>query len=144
MERAMRDTPAVLLVEPDREARERLGSWLEMAGFEVRVCPGPSQPEYSCIGVKDRACPLARDVELIVVDLWLESERVMRGSSWRELLSYYRSAGSPVLAVAHRRALMRFERQSFGEPDAWIEEPPDRRDLIETANALVARGSAKQ
>src|SRR5207248_2712635 len=46
----------VLLVEPDALESTRLGDALEAEGFEVMVCPGPSQPEYVCVGGRAHQC----------------------------------------------------------------------------------------
>jgi hypothetical protein len=40
----------VLLVERDSEERDLIGGWLENAGYDVLACPGPSAPDYTCIG----------------------------------------------------------------------------------------------
>ena len=41
---------AELVVEADRAERERFGTWLERSGFEVLMCPGPTEPDYTCVG----------------------------------------------------------------------------------------------
>jgi CheY-like chemotaxis protein len=82
---------SVLLVEHDREQRERIGAWLEGAGFDVYVCPGPSAPTYTCIASEGHPCPLVHAADLVLLDLWLASESALMGTSVSELLSYYKA-----------------------------------------------------
>jgi hypothetical protein len=49
----MPDEGTVLLVESDHAESERLGRALENAGYEVITCPGPTAPEYACIGGRE-------------------------------------------------------------------------------------------
>ncbi len=133
----MRETPVVLLVEPERETRERLGAWLEDAGFEALTCPGPTFPEYTCVGVREHACPLAGGADLVVLDLWLDSERAMQGASSTQLLRYYLSSGRPVMALVHRRDRTRLDLLFMTEAVTWLEWPLDRREIVETARAMI-------
>ena len=64
MDRYMRN---VLLVESDPVERERLAAALEGDGFEVVLCPGPTAPDYTCVGGRVGRCPLATD-GCVVVD----------------------------------------------------------------------------
>jgi hypothetical protein len=54
----------VLLVEQDPEERDLIGGWLENDGYDVLACPGPSAPDYACIGEEARHCPLIDPVGL--------------------------------------------------------------------------------
>src|SRR6266540_3313539 len=92
----------VLLVEPEKELRERLGSWLEGDGFEVMVCPGPGRPDYTCVGTSRGACPLLDAASIVVMDLALPGDDVMRGTSRWDLLSSYVGADRPVVAIARQ------------------------------------------
>jgi hypothetical protein len=64
-----RGVSTVLLVVADRDEREAFGSGLEAAGFEVLSCPGPTEPDYTCVGAREGVCPLVRDADAIVLDM---------------------------------------------------------------------------
>lgn len=132
---------SVLLVEQDRELRERVGSWLEGAGFDVYVCPGPSAPTYTCIASEGRPCPLAKAADVVLLDLWLASESALMGTSASELLSYYMATGKPVVVVDHGHDELRPFRD---EVAAVLEFPPERRDVIETVEVLLAAPPASR
>jgi hypothetical protein len=93
----------VLVVEADPAERGRFGSWLEGAGFPVLVCPGPTGPDYTCIGSRGRACPLASDAAVVVLDMSLDSETMMLGTPSEELLGMYLSTGHRVVVLGSRR-----------------------------------------
>jgi DNA-binding response OmpR family regulator len=124
----------VLLVENDREVRERVGGWLREDGFGVLTCPGPLAPDYVCAGAR-APCPLVRAADLIVLDLWLSSDRAMIGIPSQGLLGRYLSAQKPVLAFTHRQdELPHFLEENLAE----MQWPPDRRETLETVRARIA------
>lgn len=127
---------SVLLVESDSKRREEMGSWLEGAGFEVTACPGPSAPDYTCIGARGGSCPLVHGVDLIVLDLWLAGDMVQEGTSATDLLGYYVSSGKPVIALTHGDGEARLFAEEHLVDIAW---PPGRRELVETARAFLGR-----
>jgi CheY-like chemotaxis protein len=135
----LREEASVLLVEPDKDDRERYGRWLEDAGYDVVSCPGPRAPDYTCIGGRQGACPLTADVHLIVLDTRLDSELAVEGTSASELLTVYRATGKPILLVAPEGSL------GAHEPGvvrlAW---PPDRTDLLVAARSLTAPGPMRE
>src|SRR6266498_4008485 len=63
------EAPPILLVEHDEQRRALIGGWLQDAGYDVLTCPGPSAPEYSCIGSRAGGCPLVDPASLVVLDL---------------------------------------------------------------------------
>jgi hypothetical protein len=89
----------VLVVEADPLERERMGSWLEAAGFDVLLCPGPTEPDYTCVGVRDGTCPLLVEAAVVVLDMSTESEAVMMGTAAEEILALYLLAGSRVVVL---------------------------------------------
>jgi CheY-like chemotaxis protein len=89
----------VLLVESDAQKRERLAACLEDAGFEVTLCPGPSGPDYTCVGARTLECPLAKGASVVILDMSLDSEDLMEGTPAEELLNVYLLAGQPVVAL---------------------------------------------
>lgn len=90
----------VLVVEADAEARERVASSLDRAGYELLECPGPLGPEYTCVGARGGRCPLAAGADLIVLNLHLAGDAVMEGTPGWQLLLYYLSLDKRVLALA--------------------------------------------
>ena len=80
------DRPVVLIVDRDADTRDRVGTWLEDAGLDVVACPGPTAPEFTCIGSRDGQCPLAQEADVIVLDLWLDSDAAMVGTRARSLV----------------------------------------------------------
>jgi hypothetical protein len=90
---------SVLVVEADSAERGRFGAWLEHEGYDVLVCPGPIEPDYTCLGSRGRACPLAAEADLVVLDMSLESEGVVMGTSAEELLGLYLVAGHRVVVL---------------------------------------------
>jgi hypothetical protein len=97
-----RYTRSVLVVEHDPTERERLASTLEGDGFQVLLCSGPTEPDYTCIGSRSGTCPLATGEAVVVLDMSLDSELVMMGTPAEELLEMYLGLGHPVLALGSR------------------------------------------
>jgi CheY-like chemotaxis protein len=95
----MRTNPRVLVVESDPELRDTVGSWLEGSGFDVSACPGPSGPEFVCVGDRAGHCPLIEGTDAVVLDCDLPSDQVLEGTSSVDLLALYVSAGLPVVAM---------------------------------------------
>ncbi len=90
---------AVLVVEADAHERERFGTWLEESGFRVVLCPGPTEPDYTCMGARGGVCPLVDEADLVVLDMSLDSEAVMAGTAAEELLGLYLMAGRPIVVL---------------------------------------------
>jgi CheY-like chemotaxis protein len=131
----MASTQRILIVEQDRPARDRIGSWFERAGYEVLSCPGPSAPTYICVGAERSSCPLVEGADLVILDLWLRSDAQLLGVSSRKLLEMYLATGKPILAFGHTGELgLRYLEDRL----VFMDWPPDRRDLIETADLLLA------
>src|SRR5204863_1565532 len=79
----------VLIVDEDGPDRDRMGRWFERAGYEVLACPGPTTPDLTCLGGRGGPCPLVEGADLVVLDLWLQSDTLADGTSSLELLMYY-------------------------------------------------------
>ena len=94
---------AVLVVDADPAERERFGTWLEGAGFAVLACPGPTEPDYTCVGSREGACPLVAEADVVVLDMSLDSETLMTGTPAEELLGLYLMAGRPVVVLGSRQ-----------------------------------------
>ena len=118
----------ILLVESDPAERDRLGSWLQAAGFDVLTCPGPREPDFTCIGTKYETCPLAQVADAVVLDLLLESDMLMTGTTGWELLLYYGSLGKPVVALSDANDAV---RPTPGGAVALVRRPPERGALVD-------------
>jgi hypothetical protein len=122
---------AVLVVEADAAERERLGSWLEAAGHQVLTCPGPTEPDYTCVGSRGRTCPLLEDASAVILDMSLASEAVGSGTSAEDLLGLYLLSGRRIVALGSRpgpdvpRQLLRIGRH------------PTRRGLLDALDRIL-------
>lgn len=120
----------ILLVQSDRGLRELLAPWLPDVGVEVAACPerardGCPPPE---------GCGLAEDVDLVVLDLELESWRLPCGIPAWELLQLYRSRDKPVLVLAGAEDLI---RPVPGDRLGVLRRPPDREAFLEAVRVLL-------
>ena len=124
----------VLLVEADEAERDRLASWFEDAGFEVATCPGPTGPDYTCVGSRSGACALAAEASVVVLDMSLESEAVVRGTAAEELLAMYLFGGHKIVALGSHPGgevpgqLVRLHRH------------PERETLLTAVRTLAGTG----
>ena len=89
----------ILLVESDPHERERLGSALERGGFDVIQCPGPSAPDFTCIGGREGYCPLLEQADAVVLDVWLAGEQLGVGTPPEQLLEMYLAGGRSVVTI---------------------------------------------
>lgn len=133
------DTVRVLLVEADPSLRRDYGTWLEEAGYEVLTCPGPSAPDYTCVGGREGRCPLVGASDVVVLDLDLDSEIEQEGTSAVDLLSLYTSAGRPVVAVGSDPRIVGVfpERLATG-----LLAPTTRPELVQAVRTSFARALA--
>jgi hypothetical protein len=109
-----------------------MASWLEDEGFVVMSCPGPSAPDYDCVGLRRGRCPLARGADLVVLDSWTDADRAYAEPGGRRLLHFYTRVGLPVLLVHPGRPPEFYSDEFLADID-W---PPDRRELLETVQSL--------
>lgn len=132
----------VLLVDADPAARERIGKWLSQEGYDVIECPGPSAPDYTCLGSRGMDCPLAKAAAVVVLDLNLASDAVVAGTpSWR-LVDYYIGRGHPVVAISGPQQMGRF---FFDDRVISLDKPIDRDSVIAAVKNLAAkRGSVAE
>lgn len=128
----------VLLVEADDDERERFGAWLEDAGFHVLTCPGPTEPDYTCVGARTGACPLAAEASVVVLDMSTRSEAVMMGTAAEELLGLYLWTGAQVVALGSHPGgeipgqLLRRDRH------------PERDELVAAVRSFAEPGTTSQ
>jgi CheY-like chemotaxis protein len=125
---------SVLVVESNARAREWEAAWLEEAGFDVTVCPGPSAPDYRCIGGRSDSCPLASGADLIVLDLTLAGDAAGEGTRAWELLLMYNGFGKPTVVIAGG------DEPFVPTPDervAVIERPVRREALVRAVRSML-------
>ncbi len=121
----------MLVVEASPSERGRYGAWLEGAGYPVLVCPGPTEPDYTCVGSRGGACPLATESSVVVLDMSLDSEAVVMGTPAEELLGLYLLSGHRVVVLGSRPGeeipgrLVRLARH------------PDREELVAAVRSLT-------
>ncbi|MFB3739836.1 MAG: hypothetical protein ACE14W_12850 [Candidatus Velamenicoccus archaeovorus] len=121
---------AVLVVQADAGERESTGSWLEASGYDVLSCPGPTEPDYTCVAARGNVCPLAQEASVVVLDMSLDSEAVMVGTPAEDLLGMYLVSGHRVVVLG--------SHPGQEVPGQLIRLPrhPDRGSLLEAIRAL--------
>jgi CheY-like chemotaxis protein len=124
----------VLVVEANEDELTEFGAWLEDAGYEVVTCPGPSAPDYTCIGGRFGECPLIGRADVIVLDLAILGEEMMQGTSAEELLGTYVIAEIPVVALGSWR---RSPDPVEGERVMLVCRHPDRDTLLRAVGRLA-------
>ena len=125
----------VLVVEANARAREWEAAWLEGAGFEVSMCPGPTAPDYGCVGSRTGACPLASDADVIVLDMTLAADVAGEGTRAWELLLLYFGLGKPTVVITGRDEPF---IPSPGERVAVVDRPVGREKLLEAVGSVFA------
>jgi hypothetical protein len=122
----------VLIVEADVDERERLGDVLEHGGYDVVLCSGPTRPDYVCVGEREGRCPLVDGSDVVVLDLWLESDSLMMGMPSDELLHLYLSAGKPVITLGRAGGIVRGRED---EPITDLARIPKPEELLHAVRA---------
>ena len=79
--------PTILVVTEDLEPpSQAISAWLREAGLRVIGCLGPQPRATLCRG-RGESCPFAVSVDVVVLDLWLASDTMVRGTPARQRLS---------------------------------------------------------
>jgi len=123
----MREHGTVLLVESDAERRERLGRGLQAAGYEVIGCPGPTSPDYTCIGSREGYCPLLEEVDVVVLDRWLAGDDVGAGATSDQLLGLYVATGRPVVTLGRAGGWV---KPPAGGHVVYLDEHADEEEVV--------------
>jgi hypothetical protein len=89
----------VLVVAADAEIGARVQSVAEYNGNDVFWCGGPRRPTFLCAGATGERCTLTERADVVVVDMWLETDEARCGLPSWHLIRYYRNLGIPVLAL---------------------------------------------
>ena len=120
------------MVESDADARDRIGGWLEDDGYDVIGCPGPTRPDFTCVGSRTQRCPLAENADVVVLDLVLAGDVAMEGTSANALLMYYTWGSKKVVALSHSGEFVHDEDDVILR--AW---PPDRDILLDAVRRFT-------
>jgi CheY-like chemotaxis protein len=128
-------TNRVLLVEANARARDRIGGWLESAGYDVLACPGPSAPSYECVGSHTGRCALMDGADVVVLDLHLASDTVGQGTPAWELLLLYAGSGKPVVVLTDQEDPV---VPTSDAATAVIHRYPTREALLAAVGPLLA------
>jgi hypothetical protein len=120
-----------LIVESDEQEGERLAACLEDDGFEVTLCPGPSGPDYTCVGARTLECPLAKGASVVVLDMSLDGDDLIEGTPAGELLDVYLLAGHRVIALGLQ------PHDEVPGRSVRLDRHPESDELIRAVRALV-------
>lgn len=122
-----------LLVSPDPTDRERFGEWLESAGIDAINCPGPSAPEFRCLGTSNCSCPLVGLADVAVLDVRRLPGLATPGRLGWRLLRYYLEHGKPVVMIADRSRKPRFRPEQV----FLLRPNPGRESLLLAIRAVL-------
>src|SRR6266516_1061574 len=124
----------VLVVEADASERERLGDLLEGSGFDVVQCSGPTGPDYTCIGGREGRCALLDSADVVVLDMWLEGDTAMMGTSSDELAHVYMESGTPLVTLGWPDGI----NHGFDDdPVARLRRHPSPEELLGAVRSLA-------
>lgn len=132
----------VLVVATDEVLRERLGESIRAEGLGVLACPGPSAPDYACPGVSGQGCPMVEEADVVVLDLDLDGDLLIEGTTAVELVAYYLSEGRPVVTLAHEG--IEFTHPFAEERLRVLRWPPRATELRDALRSLVGSGDGRK
>ena len=127
---------SVLVVEYDKVEGQRMARILEREGFVVTLCPGPTEPDYVCVGGRGLPCPLVEDADVIVLDMRLASDVLMRGTPAWELLINYMEHGRRIVVLSDGEDSVHPLADDRVIP---IRRPPEDRALVRAVRQLLSR-----
>jgi CheY-like chemotaxis protein len=125
---------SVLVVEYDEQERSRIGEILEGEGFDVVACPGPTGPDYVCLGGRGLPCPLAHEADAVVLDMRVAGDVMMRGTPAWELLIYYMERGKRIVALSDGEDSV---HPLSDERVTAIRRPPDANSLVRAIRGVL-------
>ena len=131
----------ILIVEYDDEERRRISEMLVSAGYDVIRCPGPEAPNYVCAGGLGLPCPLAREADLVVLDMRIAGDVMMRGTPAWELLVYYMEHGMRIVALSNGEDSV---HPLTDERVTAIRRPADEKVLVKAVRELLSRRSLRE
>ncbi|HJT37919.1 MAG TPA: hypothetical protein VJ818_05795 [Actinomycetota bacterium] len=132
---------SVLVVEHDDDERARIGRLLEREGFDVVLCPGPAAPDYVCAGGRGLPCPIAKDADVVALDMRLAGDVMMRGTPGWELLIYYMERGKRIVAMSNGEDTV---HPLSDDRVIAIKRPADEATLLAAIRELFRRLPTKE
>jgi DNA-binding response OmpR family regulator len=126
----MSQTPFIVVVDDEAAAREMVGDYLKMHGFEVSLCDG---------GASLRRCIGARTPDLIVLDLNMPEEDGL--SIVRDLKR--QSAVPVIMLTATASAIDRVVGLELGADD-YLAKPCELRELVARIRSVLRRAASAQ
>jgi hypothetical protein len=123
-----------LVVSSDTGLREQIAAWVDEAGYDVMVCPGPHLPGHSCIGLRGEPCPLDAAADLTVLDLHPVGSGLIDQTGRTALVEFYQVGGRPVLVLADE---LSSEPQAETSGAAFLERTADRGPLLASVRELL-------
>lgn len=126
----MATTPHIMVVDDEVEAREMVGDYLKMHGFEVTLCDGGASLREAMKGTKP---------DLVVLDLNMPEEDGL--SIVRELKT---RGGIPVIMLtATASAIDRVVGLELGADD-YLPKPCELRELVARVRSVLRRSAATE
>jgi DNA-binding response OmpR family regulator len=126
----MTQTPLIAVVDDEVAAREMIGDYLKMHGFEVTLCDG---------GASLRQCIGKRSPDLIVLDLNMPEEDGL--SIVRDLKS--KSSVPVIMLTATASPIDRVVGLELGADD-YLAKPCELRELVARIRSVLRRAATAQ
>ncbi len=127
--------PSVLVVSSDPGLREQVAAWVDEAGYDVIMCPGPNSPGYSCVGMRGERCPLDAVADLTVLDLHPVGAGLVDQTGRAALVALYQAGGRPVAVLTDERMS---EPQLETAGAAFLERIADRGAVLASVGELLS------
>jgi DNA-binding response OmpR family regulator len=124
----------VLVVSSDLGLREQVATWVDEAGYDVIMCPGPHLPGHGCIGLRGEQCPLDAGADLTVLDLHPLGSALLDQSGRAALVELYQAGGRPVLVLADE---LSSETQVETAGAAVLERIAERGEVLASIRELL-------
>jgi DNA-binding response OmpR family regulator len=132
--RVSTSSASVLVVSSDAGLRDQVAAWVDEAGYDVVMCPGPQQPGYDCIGLRGEMCPLDAVADLTVLDLHPAGLDLGDQTGRAALVELYQARGRPVLVLADER-MSEPQLQTAGA--AFLERTAERSEVLASVRDLL-------
>lgn len=125
---------SVLVVSSDAGLGDQVAAWVDEAGYDVLMCPGPQHPGFGCIGLRGEPCPLDAVADLTVLDLHPAGLDLGDQTGRAALVDLYQARGRPVLVLADERMT---ESQPETAGAAFLERTAERGEVLASVRELL-------
>lgn len=130
----MTPVASVLVVSSDVGLREQVATWVDEAGYDVIMCPGPHSPAYRCIALRGEKCPLDTIADLTVLDLHPAGSALVDVTGRTALVHLYQAGGRPVLVLTDELSI---EPSPATVGAAFLGRAADRGALLASVRDLL-------